>query len=65
MTDEQLAQALIAVNQVERQARAHLAATTDSEEQRAAQVVLRQAVAVRKPLEGWIASRACRAAMVP
>lgn len=64
MTDEELGQALLAVNKVERQARAHLNGTANPEEQRHAQIVLRQAVAIRKPIEKWIASRACRAAHV-
>lgn len=64
MTTEQLAQALVAVNQVERHARAHLTATANVDEQRHAQIVLRQAIALRKPIEQYLAVRACHASSV-
>jgi hypothetical protein len=62
MTDARLAQAVVEVNAIEREVRAHLAGISrTSAEGRAAEVALRQAVALRKPLERWWGERALRA----
>jgi hypothetical protein len=61
MSDARLAQILVAVTAIESAVRVELAAT-DAEERDAALVAVRQAIALRKPLERWIAARAIRAA---
>jgi hypothetical protein len=62
MTDERLAHMLVAVQAMERAVRAAHASARDADEQGAALVAVRQVVALRKPLEKWIAVRAVRAA---
>jgi hypothetical protein len=62
MTDARLAEMLVSVQAIERDVRAAHGAARDKSEQDAALVAVRQVVALRKPLEKWIAVRACRAA---
>jgi hypothetical protein len=61
LSDARLAQMLVAVTAIESAVRVELAAT-EAAERDAALVAVRQAIALRKPLERWIASRAIRAA---
>lgn len=61
MTDRALASAIDAITEVERHAREHLSATADEAERDAALIAVRQATALRKPLEKWLAGRAVRA----
>ena len=64
MDDKRLALALVAVRGLEEAAKVYLAQlppTADAGERAAAQVAARQATALRKPLESWIATRTLRA----
>ena len=61
MTDRALASALDALGTIERDAREHLHGTADAAEREAALIAVRQSVALRKPLERWMAGRATRA----
>lgn len=58
-----LAEALETVSEIERTVKAHLMAlpVTDLAERDAAQIAARQATALRKPLETWLATRTMRA----
>jgi hypothetical protein len=59
MTDRELAERTVQVNQIELAARALLASDVSGPSERAsAQDTLRQAVALRRALERWIVSRA-------
>jgi hypothetical protein len=61
LTDARIAEMTLLVNGIEREVRRCHEAATDPEEQQASLIAVRQAVALRKPLEKWIALRACRA----
>lgn len=66
MDDQAVAEALAEARGLEAQARAHWtasAAAEDLAEQDAALVVVRHVTALRKALEAWIGTRACRARM--
>lgn len=60
LTDARLAELTVLVNGIEREIRQYHEAATDPQERETAFTILRQSVALRKPLEKWIASRACR-----
>lgn len=63
MTDQMLAEALSTVSEIERTAKSYLAGlpASDLAERDAAQIASRQATALRKPLETWLATRSMRA----
>jgi len=61
MTSEQLGTALVSTNALERQARAEMREATDPDDRKHAEIVMRQALGLRRAYENWITSRACRA----
>lgn len=64
MTETALAEALAHARTLEQQARAAFeaeAASGTADEREAALAVVRLVIPLRRRLEGWIASRACRA----
>jgi hypothetical protein len=63
MTADRLGAALVEVNTIERQGRADMRdLALDAEDRRHAEIVMRQALGLRRALENWLAARACRAA---
>jgi hypothetical protein len=64
LTDGRIAEMLMTVNGIEREARQSLAEAVDQDEKDAALIAVRQSVALRKPLEKWVTLRACRAQRV-
>lgn len=64
MTDREVAVALTAATDLERRARAHwTASATNVPERDQALIVMRSAGALRRSLEVWLSTRACRAAL--
>ena len=61
MTDEQLAAALVSTNALERQARADMREATDPDDRKHGEIVMRQALGLRRSIENAITARACRA----
>lgn len=62
MTDREIAVALTTIAGIERAVREHLRQNPEPGEVAAALLVARQAGCLTKPLEKWIATRACLAA---
>lgn len=59
LSDERIAEMTVMVNQIEREVRKHFEGIQAGCERDAALVILRQSVALRKPLEKWNSLRAC------
>lgn len=59
LADERIAEMTVQVNAIEREVRRHFEAIQAGAERDAALVILRQSVALRKPLEKWNSLRAC------
>lgn len=59
LTDQRLAELIVQAQNIERELRRYYASATDEMERAHALIGLRQATALRKPLEKWNVARAC------